>query len=739
MAIDTETMQLIERIVARSVANATSLKGAADEIAKGVTQYVGARYVPLFAEPLEWDGTRAYEPLTIVLHQGNSYTSRQYVPVGVEIGDDSFWALTGNYNAQVEQYRREVKSLDGRVTANADAIARETEDRTAAVTAEKTRAEGAERTLTAKLGTETVRATEAERTLQANIDAEKTRADGAEKTLTAKLNTEMARAAKAERTLQANIDAEKTRAEDSEAEIERDLAAETNRASAAEKNNADGIAGINTRISELSTTTPTFVNSASEMTDTSKQYVLVSSGTVHAYIGGAWTDTGIKYVGSGNTVLATGINIYDGDSLNQHPECRDLNTIPPNTIYLFSYYKGISNLPFDESSGLLLTYSHNTAKAPGLATTQIFTVVTGQRQGAVAIRSKLLDGWGRWDVINDTPKSIMATGINIYDEDSLNQHPECRDLNTIPPNTIYLFSYYKGISNLPFDESSGLLLTYSQNSTKAPGLATTQIFTVVTGERKGAVAIRSKLLDGWGRWGVINDAPQSGDASVCSIGMFRKVGVIGDSYASGQIFNAQGSSLGTFYNLSWLQCMARRNGFEGINFSEGGLSTKTWLTSSKGLNLLESSEAQQLYILCLGINDRYQSTLGLSYLGSESDVHVGNPELNADSFYGNYARIIEKVKSKAPDAIVLIANIAGDSDKDPENKFNSAIDYLSKLYKLDLLDIHDDNYFKSAYYTLNMRGGHPTAPSYSAMSVAYQRLIENDMYDNPVYYSNYHE
>ena len=165
MAIDTETMQLIERIVARSVANATSLKGAADEIAKGVTQYVGARYVPLFAEPLEWDKTKAYEPLTIVLHQGNSYTSRQYVPVGVEIDNDSFWALTGNYNAQVEQYRQEVKTFDGRITANANAIVKETEDRTAAVTAEKTRAEAAEQTL------------------QANIDAEKTRAEAAEQAL----------------------------------------------------------------------------------------------------------------------------------------------------------------------------------------------------------------------------------------------------------------------------------------------------------------------------------------------------------------------------------------------------------------------------------------------------------------------------------------------------------------------------------------------------------------------------
>ena len=71
-----------------------------------VRQYIGARYVPLFADPAEWDNQRTYEPLTIVIHHGNSYTSRQYVPVGIDINNTDFWALTGNYNAQVEQYRK---------------------------------------------------------------------------------------------------------------------------------------------------------------------------------------------------------------------------------------------------------------------------------------------------------------------------------------------------------------------------------------------------------------------------------------------------------------------------------------------------------------------------------------------------------------------------------------------------------------------------------------------------------
>lgn len=80
-----------------------------------VTQYIGARYVPLFAEPIDWSAEREYEPLTIVLDHGNSFTSRQFVPRGVDISDESFWANTGNYNAQIEQYRQEVKNYKNEV------------------------------------------------------------------------------------------------------------------------------------------------------------------------------------------------------------------------------------------------------------------------------------------------------------------------------------------------------------------------------------------------------------------------------------------------------------------------------------------------------------------------------------------------------------------------------------------------------------------------------------------------
>ena len=88
----------------------------------GVREYIGARYVPVFANPPEWNDTRGYEPLTIVLHKGNSFTSTQYVPTGIDISNTEYWLETGNWNAQIEAYREEVRRYDARITQNANGI-----------------------------------------------------------------------------------------------------------------------------------------------------------------------------------------------------------------------------------------------------------------------------------------------------------------------------------------------------------------------------------------------------------------------------------------------------------------------------------------------------------------------------------------------------------------------------------------------------------------------------------------
>lgn len=77
-------------------------------------QYVGARYVPKIMG--EWDKNISYEPLSIVTYKGNSFTSKMPVPAKVDIGDETYWVNTGNYNVQIEKYRQE--TLEAKQLAN---------------------------------------------------------------------------------------------------------------------------------------------------------------------------------------------------------------------------------------------------------------------------------------------------------------------------------------------------------------------------------------------------------------------------------------------------------------------------------------------------------------------------------------------------------------------------------------------------------------------------------------------
>ena len=82
------------------------------------TQYIGARYVPLFyTNPDDnsnnWKSGVVYDPLTVVTDLNQSYTSKIPVPasVGRPSENPTYWILTGAYSAQIEQYRAEVAGV----------------------------------------------------------------------------------------------------------------------------------------------------------------------------------------------------------------------------------------------------------------------------------------------------------------------------------------------------------------------------------------------------------------------------------------------------------------------------------------------------------------------------------------------------------------------------------------------------------------------------------------------------
>lgn len=311
---------------------------------------------------------------------------------------------------------------------------------------------------------------------------------------------------------------------------------------------------------------------------------------------------------------------------------------------------------------------------------------------------------------------VQSADINIMDSSF--------DVNECIPNRIYIIS--TSCVNTPLENSIGTLISFARNK-KATNTLVQLFFDIIN-----IIYVRYNVYGvGWTKW---EELAKYNAKELCKLSLFDNIGVVGDSYASGEIYATDGSLIGDKYKISWIQQLARKNGFTGYNFSTGGLSTRTWLTSKEGIVKLNSSEVCDLYILALGINDYYG--LGESYLGVRGDIENGN-----DTFYGNYAKIINTIKEKAPNSKLMIStiairNIESSDTKELIKKFNVAIINIANHYSIPLIRQDTYGYFNSSTYSSNMIHGHPTAVGYSMLATALENCIGIAMVDNNKYFES---
>ena len=293
------------------------------------------------------------------------------------------------------------------------------------------------------------------------------------------------------------------------------------------------------------------------------------------------------------------------------------------------------------------------------------------------------------------------------------------DLNNAVVNRIYTFT--QQVDNAP--SATGTLLSFAYYEGVTAGH--TQIF--ISSEPK--MYYRICWGGGGGTWTEWKEVTPIGNAEkpiVSTLGIFEKFAVIGDSFASGEIVVTPNQRV-DYYWQSWGQILARKNGNACLNLSEGGLSTRTWLTSNKGLALLNSSEAQGLYILALGIND---NSLGSSYIGSVSDIGT-----DADTFYGNYGKIINAIKSKSAKSKIIISKTAFNYGVFPQ--INTAIENIAQYFGIPCIDPRKDYFMGSADFNSKMQNGHPTATMYGGMAYAYERMFNDIVIQYYDYFKDY--
>ena len=170
--------------------------------------------------------------------------------------------------------------------------------------------------------------------------------------------------------------------------------------------------------------------------------------------------------------------------------------------------------------------------------------------------------------------------------------------------------------------------------------------------------------------------------------IFKNWGFIGDSMTSGNhnYYDKNGVDVGgDIFEYSWGEYIKQILGCDGYEYSTGGWTCRTWIdaTNGRGWDKLQT-EKRQVYTIALGCND---ASPEVSYpLGSPSDIKSDYNQ-NADTFYGNYAGIIQRIKSVQQKAIIFCITLPS-GDRTAAETYNAAIRYMaekfSNVYVIDL-------------------------------------------------------
>ncbi len=171
--------------------------------------------------------------------------------------------------------------------------------------------------------------------------------------------------------------------------------------------------------------------------------------------------------------------------------------------------------------------------------------------------------------------------------------------------------------------------------------------------------------------------------------IFINWGFIGDSLTSGE-YNCKLNGVDTHYDaydFSWGQFICRLTGAQGYNFSQGGQTAHGWIagTGERAWGGAQNNPKTS-YIIALGTNDI--TIISDSYLvGTAADVNLSDYTQNANSFFGDYAGIIQRLRSIQPNVPIFCCTTfngwGGDYDA-INNAIRSCVALFDHVYLLDM-------------------------------------------------------
>ena len=172
--------------------------------------------------------------------------------------------------------------------------------------------------------------------------------------------------------------------------------------------------------------------------------------------------------------------------------------------------------------------------------------------------------------------------------------------------------------------------------------------------------------------------------------IFRTIGFIGDSLSSGEFESRDDEGnpgWHDYFEYSWGQYIARKNGLTAYNFSQGGMTAKGYMehfAESKGY--WDPALACQAYVLALGYNDVINCNMEV---GSVSDIDPDDWRNNKPTFVGYYAQIIARLRAEIQPQAKFFFVTMMHHDEDP------TLDEKRRLHRQALYDLAE--YFGNSY------------------------------------------
>lgn len=193
---------------------------------------------------------------------------------------------------------------------------------------------------------------------------------------------------------------------------------------------------------------------------------------------------------------------------------------------------------------------------------------------------------------------------------------------------------------------------------------------------------------------------------ISNTAIFRTMAFVGDSLSSGEfVSRGKDNSKGyhDYFEYSWGQFIARKNGLTAYNFSRGGMTAKEYMTSYADANrFFQPEKAAQAYVIALGVNDVLNAG---QEIGSIADIDIEDYRNNKDTFAGYYAAIIQRYKKIQPRAkFFLVTMPKGERKEDKVRAHRELLyafaDFFENTYVIDLYQYGPeyDDAFKKRFF-----------------------------------------